>query len=186
MNNTVIFSSTCMMSSCTPPISKSTVTQVTRQITHTAADVGFGFKCVGLLLPSFFWHIIGKQFLLFCQVLFNLIQLLMEVLAGDLHQLYFMTTLWRKARRHFTTFLWTPFCSLNTRWVCLKLTAHRARVLFIFAQGLWAAAAKAQMALQVCSGCTICTPVTTSFLNHVGWSLGTTQVNGNFVFAIEG
>ena len=77
-------------------------------------------------------------------------------------------------------------CSLNTRWVCLKLTAHRARVLFIFAQGLWAAAEKAQMALQVCSGCTICTPVTTSFLNHVGWSLGTTQVNGNFVFAIEG
>lgn len=88
--------------SCTPLISKSTVTQVPRHITHTAADVGFGFKCVGLPLPSFFWHITGKQCLLFGQVPFNLIQLLMEVLAGDLHQLYFVSTLWRKARRHFT------------------------------------------------------------------------------------
>lgn len=96
--------------SCTSLTRSAVVTQVTRHVVCAhglllmlVLDLG---KCVGLPLPSFIWHRAGKQHLLFSQVLFNLIQLLLEVLAAALHRFYFMEgTLHRKARRHPTLLL---------------------------------------------------------------------------------
>ena len=96
--------------SCTSLTRSAVVTQVTRHVARARGlllmlvlDLG---KCVGLPLPSFIWHSAGKQRLLFGQVLFNLIQLLLEVLAGALHRFCFMeSTLHRKARRHPTLLL---------------------------------------------------------------------------------
>lgn len=106
--------------------------------TMISLDLG---KCVRLSLPFFIWHNSRKQSLLLGQVPFNLIQLLLEVLAGALHHFYFMKdTLHRKPRRHPTlhvylsTSMLSAFKADSLNGMCPPLTLIR--------KSLWAAAMK--------------------------------------------
>lgn len=165
------------------------VTQVSRQTVSAhglllvlALDLS---KCVGLPLPSFMRHNIRKQCLLFGQVLLNLIQLLTEVLAGDLHQIYFLEgTLHRKARRHPTLLLF--FDCLHGKCIWSWQCKGHGPTSYLHNRGSVSCCHESPDGTSsvFVLGASLASQSPPCFLNDVGWC-GTSQVNGNFIFATE-
>lgn len=110
------------------------------------------------------------------QALFNLIQLLLDMLAGVLHHFYFMKdTLHRKPRRHPTL----PRLSMPSVFKADSLECVLLCSQDLSEQLLW----KFRWHLKgVCSGCITHIPVT---LKDVGLSPGAIWANENVIFALE-
>lgn len=155
--------------------------------TSPRAVASFGFRCVGLPLPSFIWHSTGKPGLLFSQMLFNLIQLLLEVLAGALHHFYFMEgTLHRKARRHPTLLLFFEHFHVKCIWSWqperLGSSSYPHNRDSVSSCHESPDGTSSEFAL----GASIASQSPPFVLKHVGLSPGTTWASENFIFAIEG
>lgn len=167
------------------------LTQVTRHVARAhglllmlALDFG---KCVRLQLPSFIWHSPRKQRLLFSHLLFNLIQLLLEVLAGALHCFYFMEgTLHRKARRRHTSLLFFEHFHVECIWSWQPKWYGSSSYLPNKDSVSSCYESPDGTSGEFGLGASLTSPSPPFLLKHVGLSPSNIWVNENFIFAIEG